>query len=118
MPQQSRLYPEFGALFFNILAEYLPPSSKKNKNTIAEYLIGQIKKRGEQVGRGYRANVSAWLNGDIAGRKSLSPVSFLYILKLLATDNRYTLTVDDVESLIEKGREDYKAILQDEFFQS
>lgn len=118
MPQQPRLYPEFGALFFNILAEYLPPSSKKNKNTIAEYLIGQIKKRGEQVGRGYRANVSAWLNGDIAGRKSLSPVSFLQILKLLAADNRYTLTVDDVESLIEKGREDYKTILQDEFFQS
>jgi hypothetical protein len=118
MPQQPRLYPEFGALFFNILVEYLPPSSKKNKNTIAEYLIGQIKKRGEQVGRGYRANVSAWLNGDIAGRKSLSPVSFLHILKLLAADNRYTLTVDDVESLIEKGREDYKTILQDEFFQS
>lgn len=118
MPQQSRLYPEFGALFFNILAEYLPPSSKKNKNTIAEYLIDQIKKRGEQVGRGYRANVSAWLNGDIAGRKSLSPDSFLYILKLLAADNRYTLTVDDVESLIEKGRDDYKGILQDKFVQS
>ena len=118
MPQQSRLYPEFGALFFNILAEYLPPSLKKNKNTIAEYLIGQIKKRGEQVGRGYRANVSAWLNGDIAGRKSLSPDSFLHILKLLAADNRYTLTVDDVESLIEKGRKDYKTILQDKFFQS
>lgn len=118
MPQQSRLYPEFGALFFNILAEYLPPSSKKNKNTIAEYLIDQIKKRGEQVGRGYRANVSAWLNGDIAGRKSLSPDSFLHILKLLAADNRYTLTVDDVESLIEKGRDDYKRILQDKFVQS
>ena len=118
MPQQSRLYPEFGTLFFNILAEYLPPSSKKNKNAIAEYLIDQIKKRGEQVGRGYRANVSAWLNGDIAGRKSLSPDSFLHILKLLAADNRYTLTVDDVESLIEKGRDDYKGILQDEFVQS
>ena len=118
MPQQPRLYPEFGALFFNILAEYLPPSSKKNKNTIAEYLIDQIKKRGEQAGAGYRANISAWLNGDIAGRKSLSPDSLLQLLKLLADDSRSILTVNDVEALVEKGRKDYKLILQDAFVQN
>jgi hypothetical protein len=76
MRRQSKNYSEFGTLLFNILAEYQPPTSKKNKNTMSEYLIYQMKRRGEQTGAGYRSNVTAWLNGDIVGSKRLSPNSF------------------------------------------
>lgn len=119
MSKEPKLYTEFGNLFSRILKEYLPPTSKKNPNAIAIYLMGQMKKRGEWVVQGYRSNVDNWLKGNIEGKKSLSPEAFLLILKMLqADDAHYILTIDDVESLIEKGRQDYKALLQDEFVKS
>jgi hypothetical protein len=114
MPRDTKLYTDFGVLFFNILAEYLHPNSRKNKNAVADYLLRLLERKGVGRGSGYRVSVFAWLRGDIAGKHCLTPEHFLEILKFLAEENSFLLLFEDIEALVEAGRDDYKIILQDE----
>lgn len=94
-------YPQFGKFFFELLSNHLPAGAKANSNQIAVML--QIP----------RADMHAWLNGKIEGKRGLTPDHLLEILQKLIISKKHLVSHEDVEALVKLGREDYISILRD-----
>jgi hypothetical protein len=105
MPTPPTEYPPFGSFFFELLSNHLPAGAKANSNQIAAML--QIP----------RAEVHAWLNGRIEGKRGLPPDRLLEILQKLTASKKHLLSYEDVEALVKLGREDYHSILRAPFIQ-
>jgi hypothetical protein len=100
MPTPPTEYPQFGSFFFKLLSNHLPSGSKANSNQIAAMLHFP------------RADVHAWLNGKIEGKRGLTPDRLLEILQSLIASKKHLLSYDDIDALVKLGREDYSSILR------
>jgi hypothetical protein len=100
MSKPHNLYPEFGKLFSELLANHLPHDVKTNGYQISRMLNLPA------------AEVNGWLKGRITGKQGLSPNRLLQVLEALMSREQYLFSYDDVETLVKLGRDDYRSILR------